>query len=130
MRKTSSQSELTASEVLDIMHLASKVEKDGTRTYSDAYLGRCYDVSRKAVYNIRNRYTWRHVPSPATLKSYPGYTVFPDGRVYSKDKEQFLTTLKRSNGPAVRVRSATGKRGTVLVKDMVKNAFGSTTLVS
>lgn len=116
-RKTSNQSTLTASDVLDIRRLHD------TEGFNDAHLARIYNVSRKAIYNIVERKTWATVPNPVSVRGFSGYSVFPDGRVMSKATGEFLRTIERASGPAVRLRQANGSRKTIAVESLVSSGF-------
>ena len=116
-RNTSNQSALTASDVLDIRHLH---DDNGV---NDAQLARQYGVSRKAIYNIVNRKTWTSVPTPTSVRGFSGYSVYPDGRVLSKATGEFLSTINRASGPAVRLRQANGRRTTVPVASLINKGF-------
>lgn len=117
MRTTSTQSGLTASDVLEIRRLH---DEDG---WNDAQLSREFGVTRKAIYKIVNRLSWAHVPAPRAARGFRGYTVYPDGRVRNA-RGQFLSTIDRATGPAVRVRTSSGERRTVPVQTLMQKAFG------
>jgi hypothetical protein len=116
-RNTSTQSSLTASDVLDIRRLH---DNEG---FNDAHLGRIFNVSRKAIYNIVNRKTWTQVPNPVSVRGYGNYSVYPDGRVLSKATGEFLSTIHRTSGPAVRLRKANGSRTTVAIESLLRTGF-------
>lgn len=113
---TSNQSELTASDILDIRHMHD------VEGYNDAELSREFGVTRKAVYNIVMRKTWKQVPTPMTVRGFGSYSVYPDGRVLSKATGVFMTQILRASGAAVRIRAANGIRTTVPVAMLLKKA--------
>lgn len=113
----SNHSTLTGSKVLDIRRLH---DEEG---YNDAQLARQFSVSRKAIYNIVERKTWTDVPTPTTVRGFKDYTVYPDGRVFSKATNAFISPITRSSGPAVRIRTSGGKRTTVPVSNLIERGF-------
>ena len=113
----SSHSALTGSKVLDIRRLHD------VENYNDAQLARQFGVSRKAIYNIVERKTWSDVPEPTTVRGFRDYIVYPDGRVLSKATGEFISTIERASGPAVRIRTSNGTRTTVAVSDLVQKGF-------
>jgi DNA-binding XRE family transcriptional regulator len=117
----SKQSNLTGSDVLDIRRLH---DEDGL---NDAQLARQFSVSRKAIYNIVERNTWKDVPDPALVRGFTGYSVYPDGRVFSNIRRSFLTPIQRSTGEAVRITAKDGSRKTVSVSTLLKQAGYYTT---
>jgi hypothetical protein len=117
MRTTSTQSHLTATDVLEIRRLH---DEEGM---NDAELARQFAVTRKAIYKIVNRLSWADVPAPRAARGFRGYTVYPDGRVRN-GRGQFLSTIDRATGPAVRVRTSSGERRTVPVQTLIQKAFG------
>lgn len=116
----SARSGLTASNVLDIRRLHDVNGLD------DAHLSRIFAVSRKTIYNIVNRKTWKHVPAPVTVRGYKGYSIYPDGRVFSKASGSFLSTINRATGPAVRLKRSDGSRKTVAVENLLRTGYRST----
>lgn len=127
MRTNSNQSRLTASDVLDIRRLASETDESGNRVYNDADLSREFGVSRKAIYNIRNRYTWNHVPEPRSIRAASGYVAFPDGRIMSKSTGNFIKVDARNGRtPTVRLTGSSGRRVSMNVQDILTNTFGRT----
>lgn len=112
----SNQSNLTGSDVLDIRRLH---DKEG---YNDAQLARQFGVSRKAIYNIVERNTWKDVPDPVAVRGFTGYSVYPDGRVFSESRRSFLSTIQRSSGAAVRITAKNGTRQTVAVSTLLQKA--------
>jgi len=114
----STRSNLSASEVLDIRRLH---DADG---FNDAELSRLFSVSRKTIYDIEQRITWRDVPQPVTVRGYKGYSVYPDGRIYSAAKGRFLAQAsRRSGGPVVQMNTSGGRRKVVSVNSLVSKAF-------
>ena len=114
----SRHSTLTGSQVLDIRRLRAE-------GVSDTELAEQFNVSRKAIYNIVERFTWNNVPEPKTVRGFRDYTVYPDGRVFSKATGDQISAIKRSSGPAVRLRTSNGTRTTIGVNDLVKKGFGT-----
>lgn len=114
----SARSNLSASQVLDIRRLH---DVEGV---NDAQLSRLYAVSRKTIYDIEQRRTWKHVPSPVIVRGYKGYSVYPDGRVYSTAKSRFLTQANRiKGGPVVQMNTSGGRRRLVSVNSLVAKGF-------
>ena len=113
----SRHSTLTGSQVLDIRRLRAE-------GLSDTDLAEQFNVSRKAIYNIVERHTWNQVPKPKTVRGFKDYTVYPDGRVFSKATGEQINTINRASGPAVRLRTSGGARTTIGVCDLVKKGFG------
>lgn len=113
----SSQSGLTASDILDIRRLHD------VEGYNDAELSRQFGVTRKAIYKIVNRFSWDSVPVPTTVRGFGNYIVYPDGRVQSKATGDFITEIARASGPAVRIRQGrSATRTTVPVATLLKRA--------
>lgn len=112
----SKQSNLTASDVLDIRYMHD------VEGYNDAELSRTFGITRKAVYNIVMRKSWKQVPTPVTVRGFGNYTIYPDGRVLSKTTGEFLMEMYRTSGVVVRLRSAKGVRTTVPVSMLLKKA--------
>lgn len=115
--KTSSRSGLTGSDVLDIRRLYSE-------GYTDSAIADEFGIHRKTVYNIVNRKTWQSVPNPRSVRGFSGYEVYPDGRVFSKAANTFVSPIQRASGPAVRIRTSGGRRTTVPVSTLLKG-FGN-----
>lgn len=111
--KQSAKSKLTGSEILDIRHLHDN------KGFNDAQLGRLFAVSRKTIYNIVGRKTWKSIPTPAVARGFKGYTIYPDGRVMSKATGKFIPQFKGRNGASVRVNTSTGVRTTVPVSTLL-----------
>jgi len=115
--KASNHSSLTGSQVLDIRRLY-------TEGNNDTRLANQFGVSRKAIYNIVNRKTWNNVPDPTTIRGFKDYVVYPDGRVFSKATGDVISTITRTSGPAVRIRTSGGKRTTMPISTLVAKGFG------
>lgn len=114
---TSNQSSLTASDILDIRRMHD------VEGFNDAQLSREFGITRKAVYNIVERKTWKAVPAPTTVRGYGQYIVYPDGRVLSKSTGDFITSIARTSGPAVRIRAGrSSTRTTVPVATLMQRA--------
>lgn len=114
-----SRSNMTASDVLDMRRLH---DDEGL---NDAQLARIFNVSRKTVYDIVNRKTRNSIPDPVPAKGYKGYMVYPDGRVYSEARGEFMTPVKRSSGQAYRLRTTSGKRTTVAADALINASFSN-----
>ena len=115
--RASNHSTLTGSQVLDIRRLYN----EGS---NDTILANQFGVSRKAIYNIVNRNTWNNVPTPITVRGFKDYVVYPDGRVFSKATGDVISTITRTSGPAVRIRTSGGNRTTVPISSLVQKGFG------
>ena len=115
--RASNHSSLTGSQVLDIRRLY-------TEGNNDTRLANQFGVSRKAIYNIVNRKTWNNVPDPTTVRGFKDYVVYPDGRVFSKSTGDVISTIARTSGAVVRIRTSGGNRKTVLVSSLVQKGFG------
>lgn len=114
----SARSNLSGSQVLDIRRLHD------VEGINDAQLSRRYTVSRKTIYDIEQRRTWKNVPSPVIVRGYKGYTIYPDGRVYSTAKSKFLTQASRiKGGPVVQMNTSSGRRRLVSVNSLVTKGF-------
>jgi len=114
----STRSNLSASQVLDIRR------QHDVEGMNDAQLARLYGVSRKTIYDIEQRRTWRDVPRPVTVRGFKGYSVYPDGRVYSTAKGKFLAQAGRSKGgPVVQMNTSGGKRKLVSINSLVAKGF-------
>jgi len=111
------RSNLTGSQVLDIRRLL-------TEGFNDRQLAKKYSVSRKAIYDIDRRRTWKEVRHPTTVAGFRGYQVYPDGRVFSVTKGVFLAQAKRALGPVVKLTNSRGYRKVVPVSALLNSAFG------
>ena len=114
----SARSNLTGSQVLDIRR---QHDQDGM---NDAALARLYSVTRKTIYDIEQRRTWKSVPAPTSVRGYKGYEVYPDGRVRSAVTGKFIAQAKRRTGPVVQIRTSGGKRKVVAISNLLSAAFG------
>ena len=112
----SKHSTLTGSKVLDIRRLHAA----GT---GDTGLAKTFDVSRKTIYNIVRRNTWKNLPEPVTVSGYKGYIAYPDGRVFSKATGKAIRTVAKSGGPAVKMTNMKGSRKTVLISTLLTKHF-------
>lgn len=113
----SPQSGLTDSEVTDIRLM-------GLHGLNETQIAKSYGIHRKTVYNILNRKTWNHVPSPVRAYGFPDYLILPDGRVYSQAAGRTMAVNTRSDGqPTVRIRNTSGKRVTVPVSTLVARGY-------
>ena len=109
----SAQSGMTDTDILDIRNLVADENKSFTEVAD------IYGINRRTVSRIVNNTYWSHVPQPTTLSKLPNYVIYPDGRVYSKHTNKFLSTESR-NGSTVNVKIK-GKRYNVA--ELVANAF-------
>jgi hypothetical protein len=115
--KESTRSGLTASDILDIRTLHDVHGKN------DAMLGRLFGVSRKTIYNIVGRKTWKEVPDPVSIKGFKNYVLYPDGRVFSQTSMKFLNGMDRVAGMAYKLMTNKGERKTVVVSSLLKKYF-------
>lgn len=110
----SAQSGLSDSDVID-MRVAA--ERNGL---SAAYIGETYGIDRTTAGRIITGRTWGHVPAP---KQMGNYSVYPDGRIYSKAAGRFMQpSVGRDGLKYVELRS-NGKREKVSVASLVAKAF-------
>jgi hypothetical protein len=130
MQQTSNQSDLTASDVIDIREMAARTNESGEREMTDTEIAARFNVTRKTVYNIRNRNTWRNIPEPTRLQGFTGYRVYPDGRIYSESRQSFLKADTRGRTPTVRLTANNGTRSTLPLEAVITAAFGKNTLTS
>ena len=91
-----------------------------------------YHVSRKTIQSVVNWNSWSHVPEPATLVNYSGYSVTVDGRVMSDTTGKALKSYTRNDGTSYVKVSKTTSNGTRLhdrltVEDLVNNYFDTYT---
>jgi len=113
--KPSTNQRLTASMVLDIRnHSENKV--------SDAALSHIFSVTKTTIRNIVERKTWNRIPAPSKVRGFRGYSIYPDGRVFSP-KGKLMTQYPRKAGPVVVIKNAKGKFGRVPVSTLLAKAF-------
>lgn len=112
--RSSAQSGLTDSDILDIRVYASNTGDTTTN------IGENWNIDRTTAGRIINRTTWAHVPSP---KQVGNYSIYPDGRVFSKAAGKFMqTTMGRDGLQYVELRTG-GTREKVAVAALVAKAF-------
>lgn len=111
--RSSSQSGLSDSEILDMRDLATRQGLTATDIASR------YGIDRTTAGRIITGRTWSHVPAPKTVK---GYEVYPDGRIFSKASNTFLKTFARAGQAFVDI-TVKGKREKVAVATLVAKAF-------
>lgn len=130
MRRVSNQSDLTASDIIDIREMVAETNEDGSRAFTDTAIAAQYGVERKTIYNIRNRNTWRHVPEPTVLEGFEGYRIYPDGRIFSEGRQNFIKADTRGRRTTVRMTARNGTRRTMPLDNVIRSAFGTTALAS
>jgi hypothetical protein len=110
----SSQSGLTDSDVID-MRVAAQSEE---LTTSD--IGDMYNIDRTTAARIISGRTWTHVPSPRQIGN---YTIYPDGRIFSKSAGRFMQTSVGKDGQQYVELRSNGNREKVAVAVLVARAF-------
>jgi hypothetical protein len=118
--RTSRQSNLNDS-------LISDMRFDGMRKKSHTAISKKFNVHRKTVYNVINRFTWNHVPDPVRAYGFPNHLIFPDGRVYSSVSDKFIKPISRKNGgDVVRITTSGGKKVTTPISTLVARGYHGT----
>lgn len=112
--RVSLQTGLTDSDILDIRAFAAST---GANTVEVGYR---WNIDRTTAARIINRRTWSHVPNPKTIGA---YTIYPDGRVFSKASGRFMTTSKGRDGLQYVELRTNGNREKVAVATLVARAF-------
>jgi hypothetical protein len=111
----STQAALTDSDVIDMRVLASSSEE-----ITAAEIGDMYGIDPTTARRIINGRTWTHVPQP---KQIGNYSVYPDGRIYSRAAGRFMQPQTGKDGQQyVELRSG-GSRQKVSVALLVARAF-------
>lgn len=110
----SAQSGLTDSDIIDMRVAAER------HSLSATYIGETYGIDRTTAGRIISGRTWGHVPAP---KQMGNYTVYPDGRVYSKAAGRFMQpSVGRDGLQYVELRS-NGSREKVALSMLVAKTF-------
>lgn len=107
----------TKSEVLDIRRLIK------TSRLTQTSAATIFGVSRKTIYNILNNKLYRDVPNPRRVAGFKNYEIYPDGRVWSITKGQFVTQKISNLNRVVKISRSNGKRVTVPVASLIAKAF-------
>lgn len=111
--RQSAQSGLKDSDIIDIRQLAV----DGLTATA---ISEIYPIDRTTAGRIITGRTWSHVPAP---KAQGNYTIYPDGRIFSKAAGRFLQpSVGRDGMKYVELRS-NGNREKVTVASLVAKAF-------
>lgn len=113
----STQTGLTDSDVLD---MRTRAQRDGTTATS---IAETYGIDRTTAGRIITGRTWSHVPAPKQIGKYTNYSIYPDGRVYSKSSGRFIqTTIGKDGIGYVELRTG-GERAKFVVAELVAKAF-------
>ena len=112
--RRSAQTGLTDSDIIDIRLTAQRSGLAST------LIADTYGIDRTTASRIINRRTWSHVPEP---KQVGNYSIYPDGRIFSKSSGRFMQpNIGRDGLQYVELR-ANGKREKVTVASLVAKAF-------
>lgn len=115
--RNSTQTGLSDSDIID---MRVKAQRDGL---SATAIAADYGIDRTTAARIISGRTWTHVPAP---KQIGNYTVYPDGRIFSKSAGRFMQgTIGRDGIEYVELR-ANGNRKKFAVAALVAAAFLST----
>lgn len=114
---TTNERAFTKSEILDIRRMLNK------KIMTQSHASKLFGVSRKTIYNIFNNKLYRDVPNPRKVKGFKNYEIYPDGRVWSIVKDQFVTSRISNLTRVVKISRSDGKRVTVPVASLIAKAF-------
>lgn len=110
----STQTGLTDSDIIDMRVGAQRDNLTATD------ISMIYGIDRTTAGRILSMRTWSHVPSP---KQIGNYSVYPDGRIYSKAAGRFMqSSIGRDGSEYVELRTG-GSREKVAVASLVAKAF-------
>lgn len=107
----------TKSEVLDIRRMLKN------KTVTQTVAAQLFGVSRKTIYNLFTNKLYRDVPNPRQVKEFKNYEIYPDGRVWSINKGQFVAQSFSKLNRVVKISRTDGKRVTVPVASLIAKAF-------
>lgn len=112
--RQSAQTGLTDSDIIDMRVQADREGLSATAIAAD------YGIDRTTAGRIISGRTWSHVPSP---KQIGNYSVYPDGRIFSKSSGRFMqATIGRDGAEYVELRTG-GGREKIAVASLVAKAF-------
>lgn len=110
----SAQTGLSDSDIIDMRVQAQREGLSATAIAAD------YGIDRTTAGRIITGRTWSHVPAP---KQIGNYSVYPDGRIFSKAAGRFMQpTVGRDGIEYVELRSG-GNREKIAVAALVAKAF-------
>lgn len=112
--RSSAQSGLTDSDIID---MRVEAQRNGT---SATAIGEMYGIDRTTAGRIISGRTWSHVPAPKALGN---YSIYPDGRVFSKSAGKFMQPSIGRDGLQYIELRANGTREKVSVAGLVAKAF-------
>lgn len=110
----SAQSGLSDTDILDIRDAA---DRDGL---SPEFIASQYNIDRTTAARIIAGRTWSQVPSP---KRVGNYSIYPDGRIFSKSAGRFMNTTTGRDGLSYVELRTNGRREKVAVAALVAKAF-------
>lgn len=105
-------SSLSVSDVIDIRREAS-LGVPASELAADYYVGTRY------IYKILNGEKRSSVPFPKTIKGFKNYEITPDGRVWSKNKNKYLSIASGK----VRLTSINGTKKNLAISQLIKTHF-------
>ena len=110
----SAQAGITDSDVIDMRVSAQRENLTATA------IGERYGIDRTTAGRIISGRTWSHVPAP---KQSGNYSIYPDGRIFSKSAGRFLQPTEGRDGLQYVELRSNGTRQKVTVASLVAKAF-------
>jgi hypothetical protein len=111
----SQQAGITDSDVIDMRVLAVR------DNLTAAAIAARYGIASTTAARIISGRTWSHVPAPKAINK--SYIVYPDGRIFSKAANRFMTPIIAKDGLEYVELRANGERSKVSIAQLVAKAF-------